>query len=84
MGELGAQQHDLRRVIDPNQQNNERGRRAISRGKRELADINADQQLAELEQRGSDPGAEPNIAPFDVGVRQQFEHDRKHHGNGDE
>jgi hypothetical protein len=84
MREFGAQQHDLRRVIDPDQQNNERGGRAIGRSQRELADINADQQFTELEQRGGDRGAEPDIAPFHRRVGHQFEHDRKHRGDGGE
>jgi hypothetical protein len=32
MGKFGAQQDDLRGVIDPDQQNDERGGRAIGRG----------------------------------------------------
>jgi hypothetical protein len=51
MRELSAEQYDLRGVVDPDQDDDDRGGRAIRRFKSLLADVKADQELADLEQR---------------------------------
>ena len=63
---------ELRRVVHPDQQNDERGRRAIGRFEGLFADVEADEHLADLEERGGNRGAGPDIAPSDIGVRQPF------------
>src|SRR5258708_20733555 len=75
--EFRAHEHELRRVVHPDQQNDEGGCRAIGRFEGLFADVEADEQLADLEERGRNCGAEPDIAPSDIGVWQPFEHHRE-------
>jgi hypothetical protein len=48
---LRAEQHNLRLVVDPDQDDDDRRRGAVRRFKSLLADVEADQKLADLEQR---------------------------------
>ena len=72
--EFRAHQYQLRGVVHPDQQNDEGGRGAIRRFEALFADVKADEQLADLEEGGRDGGAEPDVAPGDIGVRQPLEH----------
>src|SRR5712671_3345766 len=72
--EFRAYQHQLRRVVDPDQQNDEGRRGAIGRFEALLADVEPDEQLADLEQGRRDRGAEPDVAPSHIRVGQPFEH----------
>ena len=86
-GELGAQQEDLRRAIDPHEQHDDGTRRAEARGDAALADIEPDQDLADLEQHGGHDGADPHVAPRDGYARHQLVDHREQAGrkrNGDD
>ena len=84
MRELRAEQHDLRRVVDPDQHHDDRRRRAVGRFQALLADVEADQELADLEQRGSAHAAQPDVAPFDSRVGQPLEHHDEQRADGGE
>ena len=51
MRELSTEQLNLRRVVDPYQNDDDRCRSAIGRFKPLLANVKANQELADLEQR---------------------------------
>src|SRR3981189_1239161 len=61
--ELGAQQEDLRRIEDPEQQDDERARRAIGRGRIALDGIRAVHVLATIEQSGRGQRADDDVTP---------------------
>ena len=63
MADLGAEQDDLRRVVDPDQQHDERCGRAVRRFQTLAADVPGDGELARLKQEGGDKRTWPNIAP---------------------
>ena len=65
-GELGAEQEDLRRVVDPHQQHDQRAGGAVARGDAALADVQADQRLADGEQQRGHRRADPDVAPGDA------------------
>ena len=51
MRELGAEEHDQGRVIDPHQEHHQRARRAVGRAHARLAEVKADGGLAEGKER---------------------------------
>jgi hypothetical protein len=58
---------------------------AVGRFERLLADIEADQELSDLEQGGRQQRTRPDVAPADLGIRQPFEHhgeQERDHGKG--
>ena len=54
--EFRAHQYELRRVVHPDQQNDEGDRRAKGRFEGLFADVEADEQLADLEESCCDGG----------------------------
>src|SRR6185295_7183547 len=68
VGEFGAEQNDLRRVVDPDQQDDNGGGRTVSRLEALRADVPADGELAEIEQNRGGYGSRKHIAPGDVSV----------------
>src|SRR5205823_2661269 len=63
--ELGADQEDHRRIVDPEDEEHQRPRGSISAGGAAAAEIRADQEFAEREEERSDGGSNPNVAPAD-------------------
>ena len=57
MREFGAEQDDLRGVVDPNEQDHDRCRSAVGRLEPLGADVPTDGELAEVEQQCGDHGA---------------------------
>ena len=66
--EFGTQRNDLRGVVYPNKHDYDRGCRPISRLQSLLANVDADEKLADLKQRGGRNSPNPNIAPRDFCV----------------
>jgi hypothetical protein len=56
--EFGAQEKDLRRVIHPQQQRNQRAGRAIAAGHAAVADVRADRIFPQREHEGRAHGAD--------------------------
>ena len=79
-GEFGAVQEDLRRVIHPDHQHDERARGAEGRADAALAEVKADQQLADGKKHGRDAGADPDVVPGHVHARDEFVDQREKHG----
>src|ERR1044071_3327207 len=71
--ELRAEEEDLRGPVDPHQQNHERAGGAVRRAEGGLAEIEREAELAEDEEDGGEERAEPDVAPFRMGVRQEAE-----------
>src|SRR3977135_796873 len=51
IGEFSAEQHELRRIVNPDQHDHDRCGGTIGRFEPLLADVESDQELAELEER---------------------------------
>src|SRR5215207_5408083 len=84
LGELRAEEHDHRRVVDPDQHERERARRAVDAARIGGAGVETDQGAAENEpERGAD-GARPNVAPADARVGQIAEHHREEQRDDEE
>src|SRR4028118_1905114 len=66
LGQLGAEEQDLRRVVGPEQDDHQRAGRAVDRGHAAVAQVEADQELADGEQQGGYRGAEHQRAPPDL------------------
>src|ERR1019366_1461989 len=77
-GELGAKQKDLRGVVHPEKQRDQRARGAEPRGEAALAEIEADQDLAGVEEQRGEGGADPYVAPADRGARHELVDHREH------
>ena len=71
-GELGAEEEDLRRVVDPDEDDDQRAGGAEARGDAALADVQADQELADREQQRGDDRAEPDVVPLHVHARHEL------------
>ena len=71
-GEFGAQKKDLRRVVDPHQQDDERASRAKSGSDAAAADIQADEELAYREEKRGHCRADPDVVPGDLRARQEL------------
>src|SRR5664279_187072 len=61
--EFGAEQYDLRRIVDPEEQYDHRAGGAVTRRHATLAEIEADHLLAECEEQGSDDRTRHHVAP---------------------
>ena len=68
LGELCAQEEDLRGVVDPQQHDRERARRAVGRAHRRPAEVQADRELPHREEQRGDrcpghhlPPAQPHV-----------------------
>src|ERR1044072_8532406 len=69
LGELRPQQENLRRIVDPEQQQDEAARRAIGRTHGAAPQIDADGGLPGEEQQRRAGRADPHVAPFQRTVR---------------
>ncbi len=83
-GEFGAHQEDLRRVVDPDEDDDERPRCAVARGDAAFADVQADQELADGEEHGGDERAEQHVVPAHRHARHQLVDHREHDGGEQE
>jgi hypothetical protein len=72
VGNLGAHQDNLRRIVDPDQHHDNRRRGAVGGLQSLLADVKSDGGLSQFEKAGGDDRAEPDIVPVNRGVRQPF------------
>ena len=63
--ELRAEEEDLRRVVDPHDDDHQRPRRAERGRDGAPADVDADQVLADPEEERGEGGADPDVAPRD-------------------
>ncbi len=73
LGELGPQEKDLRGVVHPDDDDDERPGRPVRRGDGALAQIEADQELADGEEQRRDGRPEPHVSPGDLHVGQELE-----------
>jgi hypothetical protein len=80
-GEFSAHQDELGGVIDPDQHHDDRSRGPIGRFEALLADVEADEKFSHLEQRRSQDGAEPDVAPLHRGVGKPFEYHGEKQGD---
>ena len=54
LGELRAEEQNLRRIIDPKQEGDERTRRPVGRGGRPAAEVETERPFTECEEKGGD------------------------------
>src|SRR3569832_848849 len=71
-GEFRAQEKNLRRIINPEQQRQDGSCGAVTAGHAAVAQINAIGMLAQSEQGSRSQRAYPYIAPRDMGLRQHL------------
>src|SRR6202034_1258898 len=62
-GKLGTQEKNLRRIVHPHEQHDERAGGAVSAAERASAEIKSDQRFADREQKRRDRRADPDVAP---------------------
>ena len=77
-GEFGAEKNDLRRIVNPDEYDDERSRCAVGGFQALFADVKADQKLADLEKRCGEHAPRQNLLPFDLNIGEPFEHHREH------
>src|SRR5215204_4633614 len=68
--QFGAEQEDLRGVVDPEHQDDQRTRGAIGRIRRGLTEVPSDQRFSDGEQHGCDKSAQHKMTPVDRRIRQ--------------
>src|SRR3984893_14575108 len=78
--ELGAEQKDLGRVIDPHEDDDERARSAVDRRHVAASNVQADQILADRKQPRGYSRAKPDVLPVHRRIRKYLEHHREEHG----
>src|SRR3954468_4340177 len=76
-GELRAEKHDLRRIVAPEQQHDQRARRAITGRHAGAAEIKPEHALTESEQQSGDDRAKPDMMPTHGCVRKELENHRE-------
>src|SRR5437868_7930979 len=81
LGELGPKKQDLRRIVHPQYQGNERAGCAVSRSSTSATQIKAECPLANGEKNCGHAGPNPHVAPADFGIGQEFENDREQQNN---
>src|SRR3954453_13860066 len=77
--ELGAEQEDLRRIVDPHHHDHDGAERAKARADVALAEVQANQELSDDEEQRRDESAYPDVAPLDVRARHQLVDRAEHH-----
>jgi hypothetical protein len=75
--ELRAKEDYLRRIINPDEHDDQRTHRAINGRNTASADVGSDQKLSDVEKHRRDESAEPDIAPRNFHIRQEFENYRE-------
>ena len=84
MREFGTEQEDLGRIIDPDEQHDERGRSPIGRFQALGPDVPADHEFAEIEQHRGRDRSRYYVVPGDRGVGKPFEqHGEQHAQQGE-
>ena len=77
--EFGAEEKDLRRVVDPKHEHHERAGRTEGGADRALAEIQSDEELADGEERRGHRGTDPDVVPADVHPRDVLVDEREEH-----
>ena len=72
-----AEEEDQGRVVDPRENDYQRSGGAVCRANVAHRKVEADSKLSDDEQHGGDEGAKPHVAPGDLDVGQEFEHQGK-------
>ena len=83
-GEDRAEEEDEGGVVNPEQDEDERGGGTECGGGAFAAEIITKGELADLKEGGGKEGADPNIRPGDTGVRKDFEEGGEEKGEGGE
>ncbi len=78
--EYGAAQEDVRRIIGPQQNENQRAGSAVEPDKLALAELHDDHHAADHIQQGRDQGAHPHVCPGHLPLRHPFIDQRKQQG----
>src|SRR5438552_13764970 len=73
LGELGADEQDLRRVVDPQQQHYERRGGPVDRGATRPSEIEGDEGLPQREEERGHRRTEPHVPPVHGRVGQHLE-----------
>src|SRR5205814_7760319 len=68
--ELRPEEEDLRGPVDPDEENHQRSGGAVRRADGPFPEPEAEAELADHEEQRREAGAEPDIAPFDMRIRQ--------------
>src|SRR5690606_24682873 len=77
-GELGAEEQDLRGVVDEQEHDHQRPGRAVGRAHPRGAEVPAQPELPHLEEHGREEGAAPHVAPAEPHVGHEAEQRREH------
>src|SRR5688500_994792 len=72
--EFSTEQYELGGVVDPYEHDDERSRRAKCRFQTLLADVKADQKLADFKERSREDAAGQDLAPSNRDIGKPFEH----------
>src|SRR5690606_25483873 len=84
LGYLGAEKDNQCRVIDPEQQSDERARGTVDRGYRTMAQVIPDQALSKGKKDGRDQGSHPHVTPCDANIREIAKQQGKQQSNDDQ
>jgi len=68
VGELGAEEEDLGRVVDPGQDEDHPARGPVGRAELAAAEVHADHHLADEEETRGHRGPHPDVSPLDLHV----------------
>ena len=77
IGELRSEEKDLRGIINPQEQHDERACGAIRRTNGAFSKIKAERKLPDCEEHCGNEGADPDIMPSDFRIRQELEYHRE-------
>src|SRR5687767_3299665 len=73
LGELGAEEENLRGVVCPEHEDYERARGAVRGCERRSTQVEAEEEFAQRKQKRGDGRTQPYVTPADFYVRQDFE-----------
>src|SRR6185312_7018590 len=79
--ELRAEEKDLRGVIDPYQNEYDGPRRPVTRADGAVPQVQADRELADVEEQGRDDRADDDVAPSDAHRGQDLVDHGEEHGD---
>src|SRR6185436_7172202 len=79
--ELGAEEKYLRRVVDPEQHDEEPASSPVRRCDSACSNVPADKRLADGEEESGHNSADPYVAPFQVSIRQHLVDSAEHHSD---
>lgn len=81
IGELRSEEKDLRGIINPQEQHDERACGAIRRTNGAFSKIKAERKLPDCEEHCGKKSADPDIMPSDFRIRQELEYHREEQGD---